>query len=396
MARLGLDTSGFSAGLTRSVAEMNTGARSMGQALGHVDTHAGNLLKSSSRVGHQISNVARDLLSGADAGTVFATALEGVGRSLKLGLGAVSGLFVGGLIVGEIAKAAKEAQKLHEDIINLTRPGPDARFENLDKLIAKLEEVRKKTREVEQGPGFWGKIAGALSGKYSTSEFQVDDGRTTGAGKVAAERQQTTRDITRGHGESERLMRGIADKRHRENLEEEAPPFQRDRMKAMDDMLPKVKNAFFDKNMALVAEELRHYANTISAINRKEQEQLAKIEAEKKERTQTAVHGKADSMKLSLTDLAEHGREWAPGNDTRAGSGRLARQALKEEALSRKEMLAEHYPEAVMHQQRADQIKAGIGNLRDSDKTAPALKQAFATAEQLLAAIVDEIKAGLQ
>ena len=141
-------------------------------------------------------------------------------------------------------------------------------------------------------------------------------------------------------------------------------------MKAMDDMLPKVKNAFFDKNMALVAEELRHYANTIAAINHKEQEQLAKIEAEKKERIQTAVHSKGESMKLSLTDLAEHGREWAPGNDTRAGSGRLARQAMKEEALARKEMLAEHYPVAVMHQQRADQIKAGLATCAAAKKSA--------------------------
>lgn len=75
-----------------------------------------------------------------------------------------------------------------------------------------------------------------------------------------------------------------------------------------------------------------------------------------------------EKLQLPLADLAKEGRDRAPGDDSRAGAGLLARRALEEEALARKATLAEDLPGAQMHRARAEDIKSGIDTLKDSEK----------------------------
>jgi hypothetical protein len=345
-----------------------------------------SLLKSNARVGHQISNVARAFTSGADAGDLLSVSLEAVGRSLKLGLGAIAGLFVGGLIVGEIAKAAQAAKKLREEVIALTRDGPDARFETLDKLISKLEEVHKKIGEVKK-QGFWAAV-GKTFGDLAT--LAPDEDITADGHWKNADHDKGMNKRTGGlEAEAQRLRKGVAGKARDRNDEQQArdggDPFKADRMKAFHDLLPKMNASFMDKNMLLAAEELRGYAQTIKEINKKEQEHLSKISQEKETQEQNRLEKIKESMQLTLGDLAKNGREFAPGDDSKAGAGRLARRALKEEELARKAMLDEHYGEAGEHYRRAEEIKSGIPSLKDSQKE---LKGALSTTETYLMEVV--------
>jgi hypothetical protein len=389
--RLGVDTKPFSDGMNTAARDGKRAGDKIAEGMNRADAAHGSLLKSSARVGHQISNVARQMTSGADAADILSTSLEAIGRSMKLGLGAISALFVGGLLIGEIAKAAKAAEKLHAEIMGLVAAGPDARFETLDKLISKLEEVRKKSAELKS-QGVLGMIGSAIKETFTGKTVVAE-----GAGLVEQPGQVNPANALAR--ERLRLGRGIADKAKRANNEQAArdggDPSKADRMKAMDDMLPKVRAAFMDKNMALVAEELRGYANTIKEINKKEQEHLAKIDQDKADAAANRQRSIKESMQLSLGDLAKNGRDRAPGDDSHWGAGRAAREAMKEEALARKEMLAEHPEEALRHHNRAEDIKQGIGTLKDSEKDMASAVQRGNDASEVLRAIMANTGRGL-
>jgi hypothetical protein len=358
-ARLGVETKPFSDGMNKAA---NDGQRAGDRIAASTNRAAGahdNLIMSSHRAGHNIANVAREMINGADATTVFGTGLEALGRVLKVSLGVIAGLFVGGMIAIEIAKASKEMTKLHNEIARLGDTS-DLRLEAFDKLSARLTEIRKKMVELDQAfpkPGRWV----TLSQIWNTLAHPID-----------SLRGQPETDASTLRKANRATLMAEAYRRARDNKSQSArdggDPFKADRMKAYDEAMPKVRAAFFDKNMALAAEELRNYANTIKEINKKEQEHLQKISTEKEEARTKHLQGIKESMQLSLADLAKNGRDFAPGDDSRAGGGKLARRALEEEALARKEMLAEHYDEALKHRNRAEEIKNSIPGLKDSEK----------------------------
>ena len=118
-------------------------------------------------------------------------------------------------------------------------------------------------------------------------------------------------------------------------------------------------------------------------------ERQAAAEKRLKEISETVAKGKLEKLQFTLAELAKSGRDTAAGDDSRPGAGRLAKIALKEEALAKKEMLAEHYDEAARHQSIADKVKNSIVPLKDSEKdTLNALERA-----ESLKAITAAIKA---
>jgi hypothetical protein len=338
MARLGLDTKGFSDGIQRA------------------DGHTQTLLKSSARVGHQISNFARTLTSGASAADVFSVGLEGIGRSLKLSLGAISSLFVGGLIVGEIAKAAKEVTDLHNRIMSLGAADGNLKFDTFEQLKTHLQEIRVemgKLKEAFPQAGHWVTFKQILN----TISHPIDS--IFGPDRDMAMLGQSNR----------ATMKALADKAALENrltrLKDSDQPggltpgaFAAERIKAFHDFIGQMKEAFFGKNMALAAEVHQKYALQIADITRKEN--LQKFSKDEKEK---------ESMQLTLADIAKNGHEWAPGYRTGPGAGQLARKAIKEDELTRKAMLDENWEEARRHRTKSDQYKDSIGILKDSEKS---------------------------
>jgi hypothetical protein len=361
MARLGLDTQPFSDGMRTANAAVDQHARYINRATG---AH-GNLLKSSARVGHQISNVARDMFSGADATTIFSSALEGLGRSFKLGLGAIAGLFVGGMIVAEIGKAAKAAEKLHQEVVALIMDRPNARFESLNELISKLETLRKKYDEVakmERKAATPFSLEGLVQSLHP-SRLKKD------AGDLRSSMQQTA--------EQEAV------KARRSNDEREASDsgndFKAERMKALDELLPKVKKAFFEKNFALAAEELRAYAITLKEINTKMHEASGFTLA------QLAEHGSNDPSRLGGKRIR------LAGEHQDMGVQEAAQKAIEEKKLWDEERMSGRRPDsregANYHQGRYEQLTAGLGDLvKPSEQT---FKKALAASEAYLSVIKD-------
>lgn len=109
-----------------------------------------NLLRSNHRVATQIHAVTRDFLSGASGADVFAASLDGIGRSLNIGLGTLAGLAIGAVVFQQISKATGEAEKLHNEIVKITQAGAgDPRFRTLDALNTQLEESKKNIEKLK-------------------------------------------------------------------------------------------------------------------------------------------------------------------------------------------------------------------------------------------------------
>lgn len=333
----------------------------MSGGFGRLDTAHGNLLRSAPRVAHQLQNLSRDIVAGADATQILGSGVEALAHSFNLGLGAIAAGYIGGALIGQIAKAGAEITKLHDAITMLAANPGDRSFETFNQLDTRIKATQKHIKELMDAipiePGrfasfkqIFGVIAHPI---YSLSNAPERDVAT-------AQRSTHMDEIARA--------KARAFENSNQEMRDSGNVAGADRMKALHEMIPKVHQAMIERNMALAAEELRAYANTIKEINKKEQEQIQKIAEEKKKQDELKVSKKWESMQLSLADLAAHGREWAPGMDIRPGAGRLARQATKEEGLARKEMLAEHYGAAAEHQQRADAIKNSITPLKDSEK----------------------------
>lgn len=332
---LGADSSAVRAEMTSAVNAVRQAGDQMVQGFSRVDAAHGNLLKSSSRVGHQISNVTRDILSGADASTVFASSLEGIGRSLKLGLGAITSLFVGAIAVDKLHDAVVEVREFNKELDAAAKPRDTTRTtDQIKEQVSKGVELQKKA-VVEEQKTWRNFFVDVWHQFFKTS--QTPEEKTLSRGGNPNAKAKTGSPI-------EPVIAADYDKSWSRA------------MKAGADKKPIIDTDTEIKNKARVAAE----------NDEADKREIARREAEA--RSKDAAQKKSESMKLSLADLAANGREWAPGMDTRAGAGRLARQAMKEEALARKEMLAEHYDAAGEHQQRADTIKNSITPLRDTEK----------------------------
>lgn len=143
IARLGLDTAGFRSELSNAARDAENAHGRIGGAASRSTGAQENLLRSNHRVAKQIHNFSRELLSGANASDVFATGLEGLGRSLNIPLGTLAGLGIGAIAVSKISSVIDEYKKLNEEVDKLARP----RGEPGDRTLASVEESLTKTTE---------------------------------------------------------------------------------------------------------------------------------------------------------------------------------------------------------------------------------------------------------
>jgi hypothetical protein len=116
-----------------------------------------NLLRSNHRVARQFENFSKDMLSGADASQLFATGLEGVGRSLNLSLGALAGIGIGAVAIEKFHELHKEYKKINEEHEKLMRAPQATEFDSLSNLQTRLANVRKELEALNKeakGDGF--------------------------------------------------------------------------------------------------------------------------------------------------------------------------------------------------------------------------------------------------
>ncbi len=339
MVRLGLDTKGFSSGMNQAAQEAQRGGAAMERGLNRATAAHGNLLKSNARVAHQISNFSREMVSGADASQIFATGLEGLGRSLKLSLGALSGIFVGAVVVGNIYKAVEAAQKLRKEIADLGEDAGSGKFATLDALIARLDKIKVKSQEL-------------------ADQHQKNVDALASSGPV------TARAVSAENSDYERLKR-IADESGHATQREIAEKRRR-KLAAKDD-----KFAKFDRHNS------DEYMEAATPGSPKENQLLAEVIAKDladglKDLIKTIMEKASEKTKLTLSQLSE-GPGFGDQNKSSLKAIYESEQARKAVALDKQgdELMKNQgdYAGAYALHGQAEQIRNGISGLKDSEKT---------------------------
>jgi hypothetical protein len=341
---LGLNAAEMYGELKTAEGRYAAGMDRMGNSTNQLSRSHDSLLKSNARVSSQFAHFFSIAASGGDSMSLLAGGIEAAAHAMKLSLGLTAAGYVGGLAIQKIVEMRAEWHKLNEELDRAAKPRDPLstksieddikdRKDVVDKatpaekialdLLKKLAEVYNKNRaDSFAGPRMSGELPVEVQnqGEFAVQKWLEAHGKG-GAGFKPDTSWSTA-------------MKKGADKK----LDDHVDPGVR-----------------YERKVAAVRERIAQL---------EEQEATAKRATADAKRQES----KKESMQLTLEDLAKNGREWAPGMDTRAGAGRQAREALKEEALSRKAMLGEHWDEALQHRDRADQIKNGISTLKDSDK----------------------------
>jgi hypothetical protein len=329
------------------------GINRMVQGTGRLVSAQHGLLKSNSRVASQFAHFFSMATAGGDSMSLLAGGITAAAHAMKLSLGLTAAGYVGGLAIQKVVEMREEWKKLNDELDRAAKPRDPSSTKPIEDDIKErqdtLEKAAKAKAESDANPWMtgtnWIRNSGMAIGAWATEKRDNPDYRNSGA---------------TGPGQG-------ADSYA--NALFNAKPHDTSWSDAFRDGTAPDRTASNALRQSKSDEEIRE--EKVKAAKAQTeliemQRKAAEIELSAAKRQQS----KKESMQFSLEDLAKSGREWAPGNDTRAGDGRLARMALKEEALSRKAGLDQHWDEALQHRDRADRIKNGIGGLKDSDKDA--------------------------
>lgn len=334
--------------MQKMLAAVRNATGGMSDGMRNVDAGYGNLLRSGNAVSNQIANVFRAALSGGSALDVFATGLEAAARSMKLGIGIGSLAFVGGLAIQKVVEMRQAWNKLNEELDRAAKPRSPIETKSIDEDLKERRETIKKAEDIQaekkKNPWptgtNWIRNAWEWSNNQASKEQNLDP-------RLASYRDdyrrglQPSRDSGAGYDKtwSTAYKHGSAPDKTWSSLM---------RVDPSDEELRKQKIELAKAMTDRIASE------------------KAATEADK--RITGIAQQKLEKLKFSLSELAEKGRDTAVGDDSRPGAGKLARMVQKEEALARKEMLAEHYGKAAQHQLNADSIKNTITPLKDAEK----------------------------
>lgn len=348
---LGADSSQVRAEMANTINVVNSGSAAMVNSINRVDAAHGNLLKSTPKVASQMSHLFRTMLHGGDGLTLLSAALEATTKSLKFGLPLAAAGYLGVTGIQKVVEMRAEWNKLNEELDRAAKPRAPFDTKPIEEDLKERRDTLKKAEDVkkeqEKNPWITGtnwirNSAMAVGGWFNgMTSRDSPDYRNTGSMAGGAE--------------------SLAQAKFR------AKPYDTSWSTAFREGQAPDRTASNAMRQSKSDEEIRE--EKIKAAK----EMTDRIEAEKKaaeasKRISDLAEKKSDSMKFSLAELAAKGRDTAPDDDSRAGAGKLAKRAMKEEELARKEMLAEHYDQAGEHQKRADAIKNSIVPLKDSEK----------------------------
>lgn len=317
----------LSANASQVRAEMTNVAASARKAGGDVEqslnrTAAGydNLLRSDHRVAGQLRRFTANVIESDNALQGLASGLQGIAMATNISLPVLIGLEVIAELISKITKAHSETVKLTKELNEAGKPrAADSKVPIAEDVAKRRAIAQKGEEDAESRKKF--SIWNPYTWKLPASFSEKSGGSSSGG-------------LGQGKGEMDALKGGPGDS--------------------------------WGKRMAMTV----GFADAEAAAAKLARETADQIErqAESAERVKKAtesIHGK---LQFSLQELAKEGRQTAVGDDSRWGAGRAAKEAMKEEALARKEALAEHPEEAARHQMRAEEIKSTIAPLKDSEK----------------------------
>ncbi|MEY2500585.1 MAG: hypothetical protein QOI07_919 [Verrucomicrobiota bacterium] len=318
---LNADASQVRAEMNAAVAAVNTGTSGMIGGFSRGELAHGTFLKSNAKVAHQVENLAHSMLYGADSTTVMVTALEGLGRSVKIPLAPLAGLFIGATVIKSVYDYRQEWVKLNEEMAKARKLPATTSKEVETKLGA--EKAGVAAAEDKKKNETWWQAMKRHAGDMIKSTFGIELLNPVAGAVIHA-------------------LRG-------------SPSIKKDTDKQVEET--KQQELKDEKKLA----ELKH----------------EEVVAEEAKRFK-------DSLQFSLADIAKEGNKRKTGtfDSGRTYQGDLAQQALDEQMAARKAMMAGHPAEAIQHQSMAEQIKASIPALKDSEKIAT-FKTALDTSDRL-------------
>jgi hypothetical protein len=330
---LNANSSQVRADMTQTVQAVNTGTNQIVQGYNRADLASGSLLKSNSRVASSGIHVAQAMLSGGSAVDIFASSLMGLERATKLPLGALLGLGVAAIAISKIHGVVVEFQALNKEAAELEKKDlTKLKTDELEKAKSEAERISKGLDEQSKGwKGFINKVGPELI-KPEPMQFNWRGGPSL--------RQQIA-----GNDPWERM---------------------------------RPQRETFAKEQA----ELYH-ARRLADIPKEVEAELERRHKDA-ELTKEATSFK-EKLQLSLADIAKgglHRRDSMSFDNTKQYAGDVAERALKEEALAKKAILGQDYAGAIQHQSLAENLKAQIPGLKDSEKIST-FRSALDTSERL-------------
>lgn len=330
---LNADASAVRAEMNAAVTAVNSGTNQMAGGFTKAELAHGTFLKSNARVSNQIGHFAQTAISGADSLTLMSTAMEGLAHATKLPLGPLAALLVAGVVGFKVHEAGKEFAALNKEADELIKKDlTKEKTEQLEKTKTAAEELSKKMAELHSS---W--LKGAVNA--------VIENRHGGDPDPIARR-------------GDAMARALGPD----------PLWAAARLQIIEGG-KNAAEAYYKQRLADIPKEVE-----AEIAKRKHEEEVGKEAASFK-----------DKLQLSLADIAKEGlhkRTSASFDNTKQYAGDVAERAISEEKAARTAVLKGNFGEAIQHQSIAEQLKATIPGLKDSEKIAT-FKSALDTSERL-------------
>jgi hypothetical protein len=330
-----------------------------------------NLHIKTKAAGRQIHNFAGDLANGADASMLFQDALMGVGKSIGMSLGALSGIMVGAVAAQKVGEMIKEYKALNAEVDKLTAPRSGADFQQLTDLEKHLKDVSELLAKVR---GQQDDLKGANGPGSSVAQYLKDWflGSGYGGSAIESKRKAQISDL----GESAGRDRG--------DMAEKFQHRMRDRESALSGESDFVTKA---KELQRVADEKKH--DTQQAVV----ELMQELEMSFRELAATVASKRRDRVQRTLGELASIPEIATSGTSYEEWqAGQKARQAQGWDAESERRRLAGDMSGAQEAINYSTDIKRSIPGLKDSDKDLKGEFKGALDESQVLKEIRDAVK----
>ncbi|HEX4638994.1 MAG TPA: hypothetical protein VH170_05865 [Chthoniobacterales bacterium] len=381
---LGLDAKDFDARLASIESKLEAFGASGQRSFDRVTASGDRLLMSSHRVARGMSQFARDAVTGADGATLMASGLEHLERALRLPLGALAGLAIGGVLIGQAAKTRDEYKKLAKEINELlASPGQlGSGAESFKPFEEQLKRVREELQNLQStesaGGTFWGKMK-RYAGDFWTALSKFDETSPEDIGK------QRRGDIsTLSEAQSDRAQKAADDYARKSAISHYGkgvgePAFLGEALKAQEDYNEKKKKygtpGSPDENQLM----LKPLRDELESIFKDIAEHIAQANRERAQGTLAEIADRAKPELAKGSDSFNRSDEYftRQGNPNKMTSqawweSQLAQQAQQEiqAAKNARNTIGGEagVAEAQKHMARAQDLMSQIPTLKDSDK----------------------------
>jgi hypothetical protein len=337
------DTSQIRSDMRIAQQEVANATGSMGRSFEYVSGHHENLLRSSHRVASSMRGLTTELLTTGSAADAVGSIMERFGMATNLGLAALAGLEIGGVLTKKLASAQDALEKFREKISELQSNPPKALYDSFSEITSKIKEATNLLKGFEH-PGLSTQILEYLKafGGAGVGFFGAGPGveRSTLGG--------TARGII-GSGRDEAVRAKARELEISRMSDADA-----ERAKASDELAKSLHEANGQVRLMILAQE--KYNDTIEQITEDEQEKRQKAAQKVRDDLTGQLGGIPDKFSNEYSMQSTY-------------AAQQLREATKEDQEAKDAILKYgDFEGAGRHRQRADDIRGGIGFLSNDDK----------------------------